>query len=117
MKSRFSRFITFPDYTVPELLQMMDGLAARHAYSVSDDAKEEIARFVDQLDDVGKTSFGNGRGVRTVFERTVAKQARRIIGSDATAEDSTVITAADIWLPDDLITGPKMGFARERDKD
>lgn len=117
LKSRFSRFITFPDYTVPELLQMMDGLAARHAYSVSDDAKEEIARFVDQLDDLGKTSFGNGRGVRTVFERTVAKQARRIVASDATAEDSALITAADIWLPDDLITGPKMGFARARDDD
>jgi TPR repeat protein/Holliday junction resolvasome RuvABC ATP-dependent DNA helicase subunit len=117
LKSRFSRFITFPDYTVPELLQMMDGIAARHAYQVSDDAKEEIARFVDQLDDKGKTAFGNGRGVRTVFERTVAKQARRIIAASATAEDSTLITASDIWLPDDLITGPKMGFARARDED
>jgi TPR repeat protein/Cdc6-like AAA superfamily ATPase len=111
LKSRFSRFITFPDYTIPELLQMMDGLAARHAYAVDDHAKEEIARFVDQLDDQGKTAFGNGRGIRTVFERTVAKQARRLVAGNASAEDSMHITAADIWLPEDLISTPKMGFA------
>jgi TPR repeat protein/AAA+ superfamily predicted ATPase len=111
LKSRFTRTIPFPNYECDELIEILQGLLSKHAYALEKGAEGKIRNFADALDDKGKKGFGNGRGIRTVFERTVAKQAGRLSKGDRIdIEESKIIREEDVWLPEELIEKRKMGF-------
>jgi TPR repeat protein/AAA+ superfamily predicted ATPase len=111
LKSRFTRTIPFPDYSSDQLLQILEGFASRSGYVIDGSARERIGKFVEQLDDKGRKGFGNGRGIRTMFERTITRQAARWMkAGEADAATSNVIYAEDLWLPEELIELRKIGF-------
>jgi hypothetical protein len=97
LRSRFTRTITFADYAPDELAAIYRGLAEKDGFRL--DAATESA-----LDDAcaamaqssGRT-FGNGRAVRTLWERTREAQAGRVMRrADRTADDLIAIEADDI---------------------
>ncbi len=111
LQSRFTRSIVFPDYACDELMTILDGLLTNHAYALDEGAEKIIRGFVSQLDDSTQKVFGNGRGIRTLFERTVAKQAARLSRlAEINALESKIILAADVCLPEDLDEKSKIGF-------
>jgi Holliday junction resolvasome RuvABC ATP-dependent DNA helicase subunit len=111
LKSRFTRTIPFPNFSCDELIEILRGLLSKYSYILDSAAERKIRDFVDQLDDKGQKGFGNGRGIRTMFERTVAKQAGRLSkAAQIDVEDSRIIREEDIWLPEDLIEKRKIGF-------
>ncbi len=111
LKSRFTRSIAFPNYSCDELIQILNGFLLKQSYCLDANAETKIRQFIDQLDDKGLKDFGNGRGIRTVFERTVAKQAGRLSKAiKIDVEKSKIIREEDIWLPEDLIEKRKIGF-------
>ncbi|MDO9414529.1 AAA family ATPase [Pararhizobium sp.] len=96
LRSRFTRYISFEDYTPDEMVKIFEKLAAEQDYQLSPDAVSELRfRFVEALDR-SKGHFGNGRYVRTLFERTVEQHSLR--RADDLDLDLAVIDELDIPL-------------------
>ena len=99
LKSRFTRTISFPDYTDDELVAIFLGLGERSQYSCSDDALARVRHFVSA--EPRTRGFGNARFVRNLFETAIAHQAQRVAPlSDPSDEQLTTLTAADIAAVD-----------------
>ncbi len=79
LQSRFSRFIGFEDYKIEELIEILTYLCDRASYSLSDAAKSEAQNMIHYLIESDPIRFGNGRGVRNLFEHAIAAQANRIV--------------------------------------
>ena len=95
LKSRFTRTVHFPDYTVDELTTIFLKLGDKHRYHCSDDALAEVRRLIDA--EPRTRGFGNARFVRNLFETAVSHQAMRVAPlADPSDEQLTTFTADDI---------------------
>src|SRR5438105_3694522 len=124
LRSRFSREISFPDYSTGELVEIGVKLADEYEYVLDDEAKEVLRRI---LAGAGRgEGFGNARFVRTLFEQALNAQALRLAriegGELSELERSELMTlrAADVLagaraLGEDLVADePRAGFFRRR---
>ena len=102
LASRFGMKIEFPDYSLDELCQILDLLASRGGYLLTEEAKALCRRVIDQKKQAEDPSkFGNGRYVRTLFEGLIKCQAARLAAAAggvaaATREDLMTLTEADV---------------------
>jgi SpoVK/Ycf46/Vps4 family AAA+-type ATPase len=94
LQSRFTRYLDFADYTVPELQAILAGTLASNQLATTPEADEKLAKAIVELHRRRDEKFGNGRAVRQLFEQVVEQQARRI-AVDPTA-DLQLITPADV---------------------
>src|SRR5919202_235353 len=76
LRSRFSREITFPDYSTDDLVDIMRTFARDNEYLVGDGADEDVRSIVAGA--ARGERFGNARFVRTLFEQALNAQALRI---------------------------------------
>ena len=96
LDSRFNRFMHFADYTADEMLTMLLQRADKNMYTLDDTARESAKAWLDAAA-ADPAAFGNGRGVRNLFERMIAEQANRVSAIAApTKEDLMAITADDV---------------------
>lgn len=96
LESRFNRFLHFPDYSIDEMMAIFDMRCNQGSYTLAEDAKP-ILRDLLKLKSMDVKGFGNARGVRNLFERTVTAQANRLsTDPDITKEDLMLLTADDI---------------------
>lgn len=103
MASRFTRTIEFPNYSVGELVTIVEGMCAKHHYQLSEDGLAKLTGYFE-LVPKGPT-FGNGRVARKVFEAMVSNQASRLMDqADASGIALSTLTSADI--PADLDEHP-----------
>jgi SpoVK/Ycf46/Vps4 family AAA+-type ATPase len=97
LRSRFTRTIAFADYTAGELATIYRGLAKAAKFRFGPETDETLAEACDYLLRAPADTFGNGRAMRTLWERTREAQASRIMRrADRTADDLLTIEAADI---------------------
>ena len=94
LASRFTRYITFDDYSPSELTRIFEKFCADAGFSLTAGAKTAAAKAMDRLHRAKDENFGNGRAVRTVFESVVERQAARL-AKDA-GLDPAVIDEADL---------------------
>ncbi|MGK4584501.1 right-handed parallel beta-helix repeat-containing protein [Kitasatospora sp. HPMI-4] len=95
VSSRFSRTITFPDYSAPELLQIARAQCAEHEYALSEAAESALLDHFGSLD--RGPAFGNGRTARQVFETMVERHAMRVAQlPDPSTEDLQLLVPADL---------------------
>ena len=78
LQSRFNRYIDFPDYSPEELLQIFELNMNKYDYRFADGAKQYLQRFFENEVAHKDANFGNGRMVRNVFEKSIARQANRL---------------------------------------
>jgi hypothetical protein len=78
LRSRFSREITFPDYSTDELLAITEKLAADYEYTLDEAAAEVLGRILGGP--ARSEGFGNARFARTLFEQALNAQALRLAG-------------------------------------
>lgn len=96
LESRFNRFLHFPDYSLDEMMAIFDMRCSQSGYTLAEDARP-ILRDVIKLESMDVKGFGNARGIRNLFERTVTAQANRLAADpDITKEDLMTFTADDI---------------------
>lgn len=96
-KSRFNRYINFPDYTTEELFDIFESKCKSLDYHLTDTAKTKLKSVFETAYLSRDKSFGNGRLVRNVFEKSLEQQANRIAKeSNLTKELLTTITDEDI---------------------
>lgn len=96
-QSRFNRYISFRDYTPDELYAIFELYCRRSEYKINGEASVQLKQLFQQAYDTRNESFGNGRLVRNMFEKTLENQANRIAGiATLTTEILTTITEDDI---------------------
>ena len=97
LRSRFTRTIDFADYAAPELAAIYRGLAAGAGFHLALNAEDALMEACDRMLRARAETFGNGRDMRTLWERTREAQAGRVMRlPDRTAEDLVTVGAADI---------------------
>jgi len=97
LRSRFTRTIAFDDYTAPELAMIYRGLVAAAGFRFAPDAADSLMEACDTMLRARAETFGNGRAVRTLWERTREAQAGRVMRlANRTADDLVTVEAADI---------------------
>ncbi|MFE7370866.1 right-handed parallel beta-helix repeat-containing protein [Streptomyces anulatus] len=76
LASRFSRTVEFENYSVPDLVAIMESMCTQHQYELGEGTDQALAAHFGAMDrDAG---FGNGRAARGVFEEMVDRQAIRL---------------------------------------
>jgi len=97
LRSRFTRTIEFADYAAPELAAIYHGLVAVAGFRLAPEAEESLVEACDTMLRARAETFGNGRAVRTLWERTREAQAGRVMRlAGRTPDDLVTVTAADI---------------------
>jgi hypothetical protein len=96
LRSRFTRFIDFPDYTPDELTTIFTRLAGDEGYSLDAGVLDVIRKDMSEAYAARTDTFGNGRYVRNLFERAVTSQANRLASGSPTKADLCTLLAADI---------------------
>ena len=98
LESRFTKRINFPDYSAEELMQIFDGLCSRYGFRLTATAREAARVYLWRMEQCKDANFGNGRNVRSFFEKVFERQVMRVerlgIVSD---EERFTIDAADIY--------------------
>ena len=95
LKSRFTRTVTFPDYTTGELIAIFELISGKRQYELDESGRDALADVID-AEPRGR-GFGNARFVRNVFEAAVGRQAVRLADVEApTTEQLTTLTESDI---------------------
>ncbi|KAG8459015.1 hypothetical protein KFE25_006560 [Diacronema lutheri] len=82
LPSRFPDTLVFADFEDDELLSVLDGLVDGSPFWLTDAKHARIAARRLGLQR-GTTGFGNARAVRNLWERTLARQAERIVAERA----------------------------------
>jgi AAA+ superfamily predicted ATPase len=117
LRSRFSREISFPDYSTDELVAISETLAGEYEYALDDEAKESLGLILAGA--ARGEGFGNARFARTLFEQALNAQALRLAriegGELADLERAELMTlrAPDV-LAGARALGEEPGAQRER---
>lgn len=102
LRSRVTRDLFFEDYTLEEMVQMFRNQVRAAGFQMAEeldlDVEELLRRNIQETAD-----FGNGRGVRNVFEKVKMKRARRISaakrnGESLSSEDYLTILKEDLQM-------------------
>jgi stage V sporulation protein K len=97
LRSRFTRTIGFSDYAAPELAAIYHSLIAASRFHLAPEAEDALMEACEGMLRAQAETFGNGRDMRTLWERTREAQAGRVMQQvDRTPQDLLTIQAADI---------------------
>ena len=98
LSSRISREIKFLDYTIEQLIAILELMINKRYYQLTDDCKMVLRQHFSEV--VNCRNFGNARYVRKLVDEIVFSQAQRVIEGDKNQlEDDTFlnqITLTDI---------------------
>ncbi len=95
LKSRFTRFIDFPDYTSDELVEIFERMSSDLRYHLDEQGRQALRTVIEA--EPRTRGFGNARFVRNLFEEAVGRQADRLASvGEPTDEQLTTLTAADV---------------------
>jgi SpoVK/Ycf46/Vps4 family AAA+-type ATPase len=94
LRSRFPNVITFPDYSVDELVEISIRILKPKGYELSPDGAEALRGIFAHME--GGASSGNGRLARNICEAAIRQHALRLSDIDQpTIEDLTVLKNED----------------------
>lgn len=78
LASRFNKEFAFEDYSLSELMEILDSMCIRNGYNIQEDAKTRCAEYFGRLRNIKTKNFGNAREVRNFFEKAISNQATRL---------------------------------------
>ena len=97
LKSRFNKYMEFPDYTADELIQIWEMNCRKYNYTFSLEAKEMIEDIIKKREASKGENFANARDIRNMFETIITNHATRVSEmEDPSDNDLTTIMTADI---------------------
>ncbi len=101
LKSRFSKYLFFNDYSDEELARIFLINCTKQDYFIDQSLYPYIINRISQLRYYEGENFGNARSVRNYFEQVISNQANRLIleiGEDGTSASNTLMQI----MPEDL---------------
>ncbi len=103
LRSRFNRFIEFPDYPPFELCRILSLMCRRNGLTLDPALKERLIALIHAHYVRRDARFGNARLVRNLFESMVTAQASRLVeGPPPGPEALTRLVASDLAWPNGL---------------
>ncbi len=113
LRSRVPFSINFNDYSVDELLQIVELEAQKRGFAVSTEARETVTAICRTA--VGSPKAGNGRFCRNLVENAVLLYASRVYAADSSGpveENDFKLIPVDFALPKDTgkIQKSPLGF-------
>jgi SpoVK/Ycf46/Vps4 family AAA+-type ATPase len=99
LRSRFTHYVDFPDYSTDELVQIFRVMAAEAKLELSPDVLTALPGLVTTART--RENFGNARWVRSLFELSFANMAQRAVADERIEPaELGLLTAADLPVPD-----------------
>ena len=99
LKSRFNRYIEFPDYSAEELAAMFRLRAKKNQYALSEEAEKWLDPALRVWTRDRDRKFGNGRYVRNLFEKAIERHATRVSKiANPTPEQLKTLEMQDIGI-------------------
>ena len=97
-KSRISKYVDFPNYSIDELIQIFNKLCKDKGYTLKENDRkiieERISKYLEEIMD--DKQFGNGRECRTILENAVNAQSKRLMEiKDISNEDLMTLKGED----------------------
>ncbi|MBE5828689.1 MAG: AAA family ATPase [Butyrivibrio sp.] len=97
LKSRFNKYIEFPDYNIDELEEIFNRNCKKYDYKVEEDVQHQIRALITAKKIENIDNFANAREVRNLFEEIITNQARRVATlENPTSEDMMSIKLEDL---------------------
>jgi chromosomal replication initiation ATPase DnaA len=97
LKSRFNRYIHFEDFAPEDMMSIYKKMCQGSDYAISREAEQYLISEFESAYNSRDESFGNGRFVRNIFEKSIENLSNRIAKSDKiTKELLTTIEKEDI---------------------
>ena len=97
LKSRFSNFIFFEDYTPQELMEILKSMCKKQEYRLSEAAEKKALEMLTERVEHKPENFANARDVRNFMEHAIANHASRVVGlKDVTKEVLATIEPEDL---------------------
>lgn len=97
LKSRFSNFIFFEDYTAEELMAILKSMCKKQEYALSEAAEAKAMEMLKERVVNKPENFANARDVRNFMEHAIANHATRVVGmKDVTKEVLLTIEPEDL---------------------
>ncbi len=99
LKGRFTDFFNLPDYKPHELHEIFKIMVKNAGYTLSEEAARMSEDVLKEMYDGRDQNFGNGRDVRSLFEKTAQKLASRLSAlkpEERLPEKLRLITLEDI---------------------
>ncbi len=106
LRSRFKRFIEFPDYGPDELMAIFKTICTENSYALTPDSEKRAAALLTTLHEKRDKDFGNGRTVRNLFEESVSRQASRLAELDEYSTTDLMILHEEDVAPLGTAEGP-----------
>ena len=98
LKSRFNKYIEFPDYTLDELDGIFDLNCKKYEYQIDEDARRQIREMIKARMISRHENFANAREVRNLFEDIITNQARRVAAmEEPSPEDIRRVILEDLY--------------------
>jgi Holliday junction resolvasome RuvABC ATP-dependent DNA helicase subunit len=94
LASRFSRTLSFDDYSSADLVEIVQYQAAHHEYRLHEDTVTALLRYFDSVERTER--FGNGRTARQVFQRMTEQHAQRVADLDDPDADLALVLPQDL---------------------
>ena len=93
LKSRFSRYVNFPDNSVDELVEIFVRLARKKKFSLGEGVLDAVRKIMGKLVAKKTKSFGNARDVKKFFDGVCGRQASRLVkeGKPTKEQLSTIV--------------------------
>jgi SpoVK/Ycf46/Vps4 family AAA+-type ATPase len=99
LRSRFSNFILFEDYTVDELMEILENNLKKSDFKLSDAAKNKAYDIIKYKVEHKPDNFANAREVRNFMEHAISNQASRIVKLGENEIDKDTLATIE---PEDL---------------
>ncbi|MBU4291926.1 MAG: AAA family ATPase, partial [Verrucomicrobia bacterium] len=97
IKSRFTRYIEFDDYSPREMLKIFLKFAGDDDYQVSTELRESLLNHFVNVKNNGSKDLGNARYVRNLFGKSTERHAARVLdGNLRDKETLSLLTDEDI---------------------
>lgn len=118
LRSRFNRYFYFEHFATEQLLQIFENFCKTSDFQLATEARTKVLDTFALMEEHKTDSFGNARVVRNLFEKTVQKQANRLIYWSAPKDEQLrMLYEEDIPEPNETLESIKNYFPEEDDKE
>lgn len=99
LKSRFTNYFHFKNYTARELVEIIKGQFASEQFVIEAGSENLLKRIFEDMIIASDKNFGNAREARNLFEKIKLQQSRRVSKLiNPTLEELTFVSTNDIQL-------------------
>lgn len=86
LRSRFNKYIFFEDYTGEQLFDIFSSMCKKQDYIPNEPGKKYVREYLEDRANNHDENFANAREVRNYIERSIARQASRIVSIESVSD-------------------------------